>query len=65
MRPQQAPATPPERVDFVPFWTTLGRMMVRLLKERMHGQVTLTIHNGEVVFVDVNRKYKPTGLPEV
>ncbi len=49
----------------MPFWATLGRVLVRLLKERAHGQVVLTIHNGDVVLVDINRKYKPTGLPDV
>ncbi len=64
MRPPGA-QPPPERIDFVPFWSTLGRVLVRLLKDRMHGQVVLTIVNGDVVLVDINRKYKPTGLPEV
>jgi hypothetical protein len=63
--PARPAATPPERIDFVPFWATLGRVLVRLLKERAHGQVVLTIHNGDVVLVDINRKYKPTGLPDV
>jgi hypothetical protein len=35
------------------------------MRERAHGQVVLTFHEGSIVLVEVNRKFKPTSLPEI
>lgn len=65
-RPGQRSMPPQEEppLNFTTFWTLLGKLMVRLMRERAHGQVVITIHQGQIPIVEVNRKYKPTGLPE-
>jgi hypothetical protein len=52
-------------LNFGAFWNILGKLMVRLMKERMHGQIVITVHGGHIPIVEINRKYKPADLPQV
>ena len=66
-RPPQRPLMSVEEppLNFGTFWTILGKLLVRLMKERMHGQVVITLHAGHIPIVEINRKYKSTDLPQV
>ena len=54
-----------EPLNFTTFWSILGRLVLRLLHERGHGQIVITIHEGKLTLVEVNRKYLPAKIPEV
>ena len=36
----------------------------QLIKEHGHGQVVITVREGKVEYLDLNRKYRPENLPE-
>jgi hypothetical protein len=58
-------ASPPTELNFPFFWGLLGRLAVKLLKERAHGEITLIFENGNIKIVRVNRVYLPNNLPDV
>lgn len=49
----------------VNFWTALGRLVAQLLDERAHVQVVLTLKDGSIQLVAVNRTFLPSDLPKV
>jgi hypothetical protein len=57
--------SPAEPLNFGTFWSLLGKLVVRLMKERMHGEVVLVFHEGNLSIVRVNRSFLPGNLPEV
>lgn len=58
-----APVAAP--LDFATFWANLGKVVVRMVRQRAHGTVTITLHGGDIPLVEVANKYKPGGLPDV
>lgn len=50
---------------FPVFWTMFGRMIVHLLGERAFAEVVLTLKDGHIQFVRINRTYLPGNLPQV
>lgn len=55
---------PPDKIDFSMFVRQIGGILARLIKERAHAELVVTIHEGNVKLVRVNRSFSPTGLPE-
>jgi hypothetical protein len=51
-------------LNFALFWSMLGKLILRLMKDRAHGQITITIHDGNIPVVEVSRRYRPGSLPE-
>lgn len=49
---------------FSAFWNKLGKLAIRLMRERMHGELTITFRDGEIRGVRVNRTYTPQDIPE-
>lgn len=47
------------------FWSLLGRVLVQLLGERAHAQIIITVKDGSVQPVHINRTYLPSELPKV
>ena len=54
-----------EPINLNVFFSLLSKLAIRLMRERAHGQVVLTFHEGSIVLVEVNRKFKPSSLPEM
>jgi len=54
-----------QQLNFATFWTSLGKLVVRLLRERAHGEIVITIQDGNLRLVRVNRNYLPTDLPDL
>lgn len=63
-RVAMTPEAPPP-LNLVSFLQSLGRTLAMLIRERAHAQIVITIHQGHVPLVEVNRKYKPQDLPQV
>jgi len=56
-----APVPVPSLERFVrAFWKTLGRLM----QEKAHAQVTISLRDGKVTLVEVRRTYQPENLPD-
>lgn len=53
-------ATPSVQV----FWTMLGNMFVRLLGQRAHAQIIITVKDGTIQLVHVNQTFLPSDLPK-
>ena len=47
------------------FWTMLGRVLVQLLGERANAQIVITLKDGSIQPVHINRTYLPSELPKV
>ena len=57
---------PVQRVDtFTPFATKLVRLVRQLMAEHAHVNVVVTIKDGSIQVVRVDRSYLPDKLPEV
>ncbi len=39
-------------------------LIEQIMKERGHGQVTVTIRDGQIQLLNVSRNYLPANLPE-
>lgn len=61
---QPAPIAAPSP-GFPVFWTVLGRIVVKLLADRSHGDVIITIKDGHVQLVRLHTSYLPNQLPKV
>lgn len=57
--------TTQEPLNFVAFWTLLGRLAAGLMRQRANGELTLIFSDGHVRLVRVNRQYLPENLPEI
>lgn len=55
---------PEQPLNFGVFWSILGKLVVRLMKERAHGQIVITIHDGNIPVVEVSRRYRPASLSD-
>lgn len=53
--------SPPVQV----FWQLLGRLFVQLLGERAHVQIIITLRDGAIQPVHINRTFQPGDLPKV
>lgn len=53
----------PEQVSVVTFWQKLGAIFAGLLADKAHADLTITVRDGRVQHVTVNRNYLPGGLP--
>jgi len=47
-----------------PFATKLLKLLGRLIANKAHAQVTITIRDGKVQLIGVNTTYVPDSLPE-
>lgn len=47
-----------------PFATKLLKLIGRLVANKAHAQVTITIRDGKVQLIGVNTTYVPDSLPE-
>lgn len=47
------------------FWRLFTKLVQALLKERAHAEVILTIRDGKIQLVRINRSYQPGNLPDV
>lgn len=57
---------PSPRVDtFAQFSTQLVRMVRQLMAEHAHADVVVTIKDGAIQVIRVNRSYLPDKLPQV
>jgi hypothetical protein len=62
-RPAGAPVEQP--LNFVTFWSILGKLAVGWMRQRAHGEIIVTFHDGNIPLVRVHRAYKPQNLPDV
>ena len=53
----------PPQVPIVTFWNNLGAVLARLLSERAHADITITVRDGHIQRTNVNRSYLPGSLP--
>ena len=56
-----APQQPPVTI----FWAALSRLFARLLGENAHADLVVTVRDGKVVLVRVDRRYLPQDIPQV
>lgn len=61
-RPRRPDGAP---LDFTTFWSILGRLVLRLNHDRAHAQIVISLHEGKLTLIEVNRKYLPANIPEV
>lgn len=47
------------------FWVMLGRIFVQLLGERAHAQIVITVKDGAIQPIHINRTYLANDLPKV
>jgi hypothetical protein len=57
------PAAPTPGINV--FWAMLGRVIAKMLGERAHADIIITIKDGSVQMVRVNRSYLPGSLPQL
>lgn len=50
---------------FAVFWTMLGRIVAKLMTDRSHGDVIITMKDGSVQLVRVHTSYLPNALPRI
>lgn len=51
--------------EFNPFWAKLGRLVVRMMGTRAHGEITIQIQDGQIKYVRVNQGFLPGNIPQV
>lgn len=61
------PVTPPAAPTpgFPVFWTILGRIVQKLMADRTHGDVIITMKDGTIQLVRVHTSYLPGQLPRI
>ncbi len=47
------------------FWTALGRLVLKLLRDRAHVQIIITLRDGVIQPVAVNRTFPANNLPTI
>lgn len=47
------------------FWNILGKLAVKLMQQRAHGEIVITLHEGSIPLIRINRAFKPHNLPDV
>jgi hypothetical protein len=47
------------------FWQMLGRLFIHLMGERAHVQIIITLRDGAIQPVHINRTFSPDNLPKV
>ncbi len=52
-------------LNFPSFWNLLGKLALKLMQQRAHGEIVITLHEGTIPIIRVNRTYKPQSLPDV
>lgn len=61
-----APAPPAAPTPgFGVFWALLGRIVQKLMADRTHGDVIITMKDGTIQLVRVHTSYLPGQLPRV
>jgi hypothetical protein len=50
-------------VDTDVFWRLFAKFVMRLVRDRIHGEVTLVFQDGHLKLVKVHRNYLPGSLP--
>lgn len=50
---------------FPVFWTMFGRLVAHMLGEHAFAEVVLTLKDGQIQFVRVNRTFLPGNMPQV
>ncbi len=61
------PAAPPASAapGFPVFWTMLGRIVAKLMGDRTHGDVIITMKDGSIQLIRVHTSYLPGQLPRI
>jgi hypothetical protein len=57
-------AAAPNLTALPPFATKLLKLIGRLIANKAHAQVVITIREGKVQLISVNHTYLPDNLPE-
>lgn len=57
-------AAPTLHAPLPPFAQKLLTMVARLVANKEHAQVVITIRDGKVQFIGVNHTYRPDNLPD-
>lgn len=52
-----------QQVTFQPWWLNLGRRVARLMLEKAHINVVITIADGQIRNVREDRSYLPGNIP--
>lgn len=55
----------PRNVELTLFWQRLGRIVARLLGQRAHCNIVITMKDGVMQNVRVDESFLPGNLPEV
>jgi len=55
--------SPSESLNLDDFWRRFSRLVGRLMKEHAHCEVVLTLQDGVIQLVRVNRSFRPGALP--
>lgn len=58
-------ATPAEPATLQNTVVKVGRLLLKLVAERAHVSVTITVQDGNIRLVRVDRAYLPENLPDV
>jgi len=58
-------ANAPNKPDIQTFVIKLGRLIARLILERAHVDIVITVQDGNIRLVRTNRTYLPDNLPDV
>ena len=56
---------PVDRVNFPAWFPRFGAILMKLLADRMHGDVIITLKDGQIQFVRVHTTYLAAQLPKV
>lgn len=52
-------------MTFPAFWQLFTKVVGRLINEKAHTEVTITLRDGQIQLVRINRTYSPENLPNV
>ena len=47
------------------FWSIFTKVVGGLIGQKAHAEVILTLHDGQIRFVKINRTYTPENLPNI
>lgn len=52
-------------MNFPAFWQLFAKVVGGLMGQKAHAEVTLTLRDGQIQLVRINRTYSPENLPNV
>lgn len=54
----------PTQLTLDEFMSRYRRLLEQLIKEHAHGEVVVTLQDGQIRLLRVNRSYHPSALPQ-